>query len=140
MAATAAAINDDMVQTLRKANLLAKVTFGIDPSDTSVPRANLVHEAMEVFHPDDRADGRWIRLRTRVCIRARSDDASEGLGRATQLAEAAMAVLLADPYRGGLCQDLPIGRATEVDRLQVSDSVRRPDVEVSFLVRCHCEL
>jgi hypothetical protein len=50
-----------------------------------------------------------------------------------------MAALLEDPFRGERCQDLPIGRATELGRSELVRGLKRPEVEMAFVVRCHFE-
>ena len=53
--------------------------------------------------------------------------------------EDAMATLLEDPFRGERCQDLPIGQATELGRSELVRGLKRPEVEMTFVVRCHFE-
>jgi len=93
--------------------------------------------ALRRFLPDDTPDTRWVRLRAKVVIRTRSQDESEAAKRMCQLSQAAMASLLADPYRGGRCNDSSVGRATEADHAEVNTLIRRPEVEAGFMVRCH---
>jgi len=73
-------------------------------------------------------------------VRTRCDELLPGVRHSAALCDVASAALLADPYRGGRCRNLPVGRATEVGRWQLSRTVKRPNVEMSFDVRCHFEL
>lgn len=132
-------ILQDLLQALRRSGPFATVSLGGEDGQAAVPRASVEPVGQDVFGPDDSPDGRWVRLRARVVIRTRSQGPAEAVARIGDLCEAAVAAVLADPHRGGRCRDLPIGRATEVDRVEVRTPLRLPDVEGSFLVRCHLE-
>lgn len=129
----------DLVSALRACGQFAVVTLG-DSADTAAPRAAVHHEGQDFFPADDRPAGRYLRLRCRVVIHTRCANAAEQAQRELDLAAAAADALLADPYRGGRCADLPIGKATEVGRVEPSGTARRPEVETAFAVRCHYEL
>ena len=137
MASTASDILADLAETLRSSGIFAQVTVGQGGSSTAVPRASVLLEGAEDFTPDDAHDQRWVRLRSRVAIRTRNQDSAAGVARANDLCASAAAALMADPHRGGRCQVLPIGRATEVGRCDLSVSLHRPEVEMSFGVRNH---
>ncbi len=137
MASTASDILVDLADTLRATGQFAQVIIGADGSSTAVPRANVLHESTEDFPPDDRHDERWVRVRSRVAIRTRSQDTATAVTRVNDLCVAAAAALMTDPHRGGRCQVLPIGRATEVGRCDLATSLRRPEVEMSFSIRNH---
>lgn len=139
MSSAATAILDDIVATLRAAAPAASVSLGAVPAGAEVPRLAVVLEQVESFNPDDSAAGRWHRLIARVIVRARCESQPAGLARVAELCETAAESLLTDPGRSGLCCDLPIGRATEVGRTESSATVRHPDYEMGFLVRCHFE-
>jgi len=136
----AAEILQDIVSALRSQGGLALVTLGAAPSATAVPRATVIYEGQDFFPADDSDSGQQARLRCRVTLHARCDEPAQQLTRALDLAAAASEAILADPFRGGRCCDLPIGRATEVGRAEPTDSVKNPDIEVSSAVRCHFEL
>ncbi len=137
MASTASDILADLADTLRESGVFAQVTVGQDGSSAAVPRVSVLLEGAEDFTPDDAHDQRWVRLRSRVAIRTRNQDSAAGVARANDLCASAAAALLTDPHRGGRCQTLPIGQATEVGRCDLSTSLRRPEVEMSFGVRNH---
>lgn len=137
MASTASDILQDLADTLRATGQFAQVTIGPGGSNTAVPRANVLYESTEDFQPDDQPDQRWARLRSRIAIRTRCQDPAAAVTRANDLCAPAAAALMTDPYRGGRCQVLPIGRATEVGRCDLMTTLRRPEVEMSFSIRNH---
>jgi len=137
MSSTASDILKDLADALRATGEFALVTIGADGSETAVPRANVLHESTEEYPPDDNSNERWVRQRARVVVHTRSQDPAAAITRANDLCAAAAAALTNDPNRGGLCQALPIGRATEVGRCDVTTGIRRPEVEMSFGVRNH---
>ncbi len=142
MAGVAKTVLDSIVQSLRSEagpSGLAVVIAGESADETAVPRANVLYRGCDAFEPDDSPAGGWLRLRYRVEVRTRCDGAASGLGRAAELAESAVVALLADPYRGGVCADLPVGRATEIGRVEVLTQLRRPEAGVALEVRCHVE-
>ncbi|RPI60333.1 MAG: hypothetical protein EHM48_07410 [Planctomycetaceae bacterium] len=136
---TTSAIIQNVVATLRQANIFKEVAFAGDGNDSAVPRATLTCEGQDIATPDDRHDARWVCLKLRVTVRTRSQDGKEAVARAADLCDQAIAALTADPYRGGQCCDLPTGRATEIDRVQTAE-LRRPDVQMAFVVRCNFEV
>jgi len=140
MASEAARILENIVEALRSAGVFASVALGEQGSATEVPRANVLPECEETLRPDDLADARWVRLSARVVLRTRADSGSEGLSRLMDLHRAAADALLADRFRGGICRDLPVGMATELGRAEIARGVRRPELEMSFPVRCHYQL
>jgi hypothetical protein len=131
-------ILQDLVAALRVCGHFAVVTLG-DSADTAAPRAAVHHEGQDFFPADDRPSGRYVRLSCRVVLHTRCADAGEQARRELDLAALAAEAILADPYRGGRCADLPIGKATEVGRVEPSGAARRPEVETAFAVRCHYE-
>lgn len=130
------AILQDLLAALRACGKFAVATLGDAGGETSVPRASLCYESRETFPADDDASVCWVRLKVRVTVHARADKPSEAALRAVDLCSLASAALLADPCRGGRCQDLPIGAATEIGRGEPGDA-KRPDIEMSFALRCH---
>jgi len=140
MASTTGDILQDMVAALRTAGGFALVTLGPAGTSTAVPRAAVLYEGTEEFPSDDRPAARWLRIRAAVSVHTRSDDPAEGCARASELCQAASEALMADPYRNGKCSDLPVGRATELGHWQLDESLKRPEVEISFAVRCHLEM
>jgi len=139
MASEVAEILDDLVDALRATGKFSLVTLGEAGSATNVPRCSVIYESTESFLPDDSATARWGRLRATVSIRTRSVDVVQGVKRAAELSEQAMDSLLVDPFRGGRCRDLPVGRATEIARCRLSRGLKRPEIEMTFDIRCHFE-
>jgi hypothetical protein len=139
VSSTAAGILQDIVSALRDTGAFREVTLGPPGESSVVPRAHVAYESQDVFPSDDSASGLWGRLRVRVTIHTRSDGRAEGTARAADLAATAAQALLADPYRGQRCRDLPIGSATEIERSEITPGIRRPEVEAAVSVRCHFE-
>lgn len=131
-------ILQDLVSVLRACGHFATVTLGT-VGDTAAPRAAVHYEGQDFFSADDRPAARYVRLRCRVTIHTRCSHAGEQAARELDLSAAACEALLVDPYRGNLCRDLPIGKATEIGRIE-SAPTNRPEVETSFAVRCHFEI
>ena len=140
MPSAATQILQNLLSTLRTADLFAHVAIGKTSSETSVPRANIIYEGDDVFESDDTASTRWARLRASVEIHTRCDDSAESATRLADLAAATRETLIADPYRGQLCIDLPIGRATEVTAYRTLGNLKRPEAECTLNLRCHFEL
>lgn len=140
MSPLAAAILQDMVQSLHATEQFALVTLGPSGSATVVPRANVLYDGQDVFQPDDTPSSQWMRLRVSIILRTRSDAAAEGICRAIELSALASEALLDDPYRGQRCCDLPIGRATEIGHSELVSGLKRPEVEITVAVRCHFEV
>jgi len=148
MSATVTAILNDIVSTLRSSGHFAAVCLGEGGSESAVPRAAVVYEGQESVPGStassppsggDMPQGQWLRVRARVVIRTRSQDAASGVRRVLELAELAATAIMADPSRGGNCRDLPMGPATEIESRQLNESIRRPDVEASIAIRCHLD-
>lgn len=138
MPATASEILQDVLQTLRSTSQFAAVTLGAGP-DLAVPRAWIEYQGQEVFRPDDSPTGRHMRIRAKIVIRTRTQSPAQSVARLGELCESAVSALLADPYRGRRCKDLPIGLATEIDRVEPDPTVASPEAQASFLLRCHME-
>jgi hypothetical protein len=130
-------IVEHILETLRESDQFASVA-ATHAGSGQVPRASVSCEAVESFPSDDSASARWSRLTATVRIHTRSDAPAGALKRALELFEGSARALLADTSRGGLCQDLPVGNATEVGRFEVIKS-QQPEVELGFSVRCHFE-
>jgi hypothetical protein len=140
VAAPATEILQDLASVLRDSDLFALVTLGPAGSASEVPRAAVILEGQDFFQADDSASSLWVRLRVRIAIHLRGDDPAEGIARAGQLCASAVEAILADPYRAGRCRDLPIGRATEIGRTELTPGLKRPEAEVNLAVRCHFEI
>ena len=139
MASAASEILQDLVDTLRSAGLFEQVTLGGD-SSTAVPRATVLFDGLDVLNGDDAGNSQWFRLRARVKVHTRAGDSREAVTRAADLFAAAQDALLSDPYRSQRCCDLPVGRATEIGRVDSAHAVKKPEIEVVFSVRCHFEI
>lgn len=136
------AIVQDLVRCLRESGLFAEVTAGGCALQTSLPRAELLGESQEFFRPDDSAGGQWIRLRVRLVVRTRCSRQADTRNRPGELMQAAIAAIMADPYRGGLCQDLPIGLASELERVAAADKAEKKEAvegEMAAILRFHSE-
>ncbi len=148
MASTATDILNDLVTALRDSGSFGLVELGGSRSDTTIPRSAVILENQETMGPDDDPAVRWVRLQSRIVIHTRCESPAGATERIVDLTAAATAAILADPYRGGRCHDLPIGRATEVVQAkhprderyperQRSLKVRSPEAEIVLTVRCH---
>lgn len=133
-------ILNNITQTLRSSNLLQSVTTGHRGSETAVPRATVVCEREEALTPDDSASTQWGRLRIAVKIHTRCGTSSDAAERLADLVASVIETLLADPYRSGLCSDLPVGRATEIDGCRIATDLKRPEIEAAIDIRCHFEI
>lgn len=137
------AIVQDLVRCLRESGLFAEVTAGGCALQTSLPRAELLGESQEFFRPDDSAGGQWIRLRVRLLVRTRCSRQADTRNRPAELMQAAIAAIMADPYRGGLCQDLPVGLASELERVAAAaDKAEKKEAvegEMAAILRFHSE-
>ncbi len=142
------AILENIRDALRQSGTFADVRIGSQPAVAAVPRAALRYEGVETSPPEADPLGRWLRLRVRVLIATRSDEPGEGICRLADLADAAIATLLADRSRGGLCHNLPIGAATEIVAEKLPKTAEFPERktglapatpthETSLLVHCH---
>ncbi len=139
MASVTMEILEDIAAAIRSDGSFSLVTLGESPSATDTPRAAVTFDGQESFQPDDSATSRWGRLRASVTVRVRSVDQDNETARADELCQAAIDAILNDPYRGGRCEDLPIGQATEIGRVEAGRQLRRPEIERTFSVRCHFE-
>jgi hypothetical protein len=139
MASTASQIMNDLVAALRSCGQFTLVTLGQAPSSTAIPRANVQGDGIEQTPPDDSSDTLWNRVACRLTIHARCDEPAGAETRLADLAQAAASAILADPSRGGLCADLPIGKATELGRWSQRPGIKRPEAQLEATIRCHYE-
>ncbi len=137
MASTVSNILTDLGDAIRESGLCRQVAMGVEASTSVVPRAHVMLTGVEYVTSDDAANQRWGRLRAQIHLRWRAADAGDGQLQLAALAGEVTDALLADAYRGGLCSDLPLGRATEVTQGQPSSRLRRPEMELVLDVRCH---
>ncbi|MBN1941814.1 MAG: hypothetical protein JW849_00810 [Phycisphaerae bacterium] len=144
-------ILNDLTAALRTSGAFAHVELGGRRAEAVVPRASVLFERSDTFPSEPWPTSRWVRLQARVLLRTRSESPAQGQGRLCDLAAAACDAILADPYRGGRCVDLPVGRATEVQIIRrprderyperaTTLDVRSPEQELCLTVRCHYEL
>jgi hypothetical protein len=136
-----AEINDvlnHVLQTLRDSGLFAAVEFGEDYSRIEMPRASVLFRSLESSLPDDTAAGRWVRLTLELRVRTRRGS-DGGHRRLDELFHAARAALLADPTRGGVCSDLPIGAATDVGTVGPETGLSEPVAGRAAELTCHWE-
>jgi hypothetical protein len=138
MASPVSDILNNIVETLRSSEAMGQVTVGPVDGPETVPGAAVLYEGQETFRPDDSPAARWGRVEVTVIVRTRSAAVLSGVSRAADLCETIIDALLEDPYRDGTCCDLPIGAATEIERISAG-KVRRPEVEFRLAVRCHFE-
>lgn len=132
-------ILESILAALREANVFELVTLGSTGTTGSIPRAELHHDGLETFTPDDTAETRWVRLRARLVIRTRAVPEAQAIRRLSELCDAAAAAIAGDPHRGGLCSDLPVGPATAVERTQPDRNQPDPLGSASLGIRCHYE-
>ena len=125
----------DLRDALDAAGLFAAVATG-DTASTAVPRAVVRLARIERFRPDDEPDGVWLRVIVRIEIHTRELSPSQAQARSAELLSATAEAILADPTRGRRCRDLPIGPATEIDKLRPTDA-KRPAAAAELTVRCH---
>ncbi len=137
---TTTQVLQDIVDTLRASDEFALVTLGGGGTSTEVPRASVMHVGLDSFPCDDSSSGRWGRLRVAVVIRTRSNDRTEGIARAANLCASAAQELVSDPYRDSNCQDLPMGRAMEIEQCKINQQLKHPEVEMALHLRCHFEI
>jgi len=133
---TASNILNHIVTTLRNTLAFAEVSLATpDATRSATPRADVTFDGLEHRALDDATGGAWrLSAVVRICVcNERNDDA---LRRALDLAGQATHALTANRFRGGLCQDIPGGRATVVAETRPAAS-RRPEAEVQLLVHCH---
>jgi hypothetical protein len=138
MASAPSQILDSIVGALRDADVFKTVALE-DDSAGDAPRAVVAFDGYELLSPDDAVDRQWGRLRATVAVYTLGTAPAETAARAAELCEAAMAAVAEDPFRGGLCGDLPVGKATEVGRCQVIRTLKRPEAGMVFDLRCHFE-
>ena len=142
MASHASDIMNNVLQCLRDSRIFAEVSLGLAAMQSAVPRAHLLDDGQDFFRSDDSAAARWVRLKLRLVVHTRSIESADAITRADDLLQSAVAAILADPYRNGLCQDLPIGLACEVESIDqgnASDKKPRPEIELSATLRFHYE-
>ncbi|MCD4823589.1 MAG: hypothetical protein K8S55_03210 [Phycisphaerae bacterium] len=138
MTSVANDILNDLAETLRSTGELAMVSIGPMGSNSAVPSAEVLFEGRQIFPADDTGDTQWVRLEAEILVRTRAATAMEGITRTVDLSETLADALMEDPYRDGLCGDLPIGLATEI-KSTLPDDVRAPAAEIRLAVKCHYE-
>jgi hypothetical protein len=136
MASMVSRILTDLGDTIRASGLCRQVTMGGDGASSIVPRARVALVGVDYVPSDDDAFARWGRVRAEVHLRWRGSDAGAGQDTLVALAEGITTALMVDTYRGGLCCDVPLGRATEITQSQVGGGLRRPDMAIVLAVRC----
>ena len=140
MASSVTEILEDLVTVLRATGKFRLVTLGHDPTASDVPRASVVYEGQESIQPDDSSTSRLVRIRAGISVHTRSAEPSEALRRINELCDEVISAILEDRFRGGRCEDLPPGRATELGRIEQLRGLKRPEIEVVLSVRCHLEV
>jgi hypothetical protein len=132
----ASEILQDLASALSGSGRFSMVTVGPSPQATAVPRAAVMFEGLDFSPADDQPSASYVRLRARVVVHTRAEGPSQAASCGTDISAAAANALLEDPWRGGRCQNLPTGRATEVGRLETSPP-RGNEVELALALRCH---
>ena len=132
-------ILDHVTQTLRAAGIFAEVRQGDEALDgAAATRAGVTLESVAALPAGhDYTAPTANRVTIAVTIHARHDKIDQAILRAGDLAAAATSALLADPYRGGLCHDLPAGRATVVLDTRPGDKAPSGQAQVRMVVQCH---
>ncbi len=139
MTAIGTEILQDLVSTARSTDVFSLVVLGDAGNSTASLRACIHLESQEAFQCDDSPSTTWVRLNVRIRIHARHSAAGQGVARVMDVCSILAGAILNDPYRGGRCRDLPLGRASEILRCEVDSSIRRPEIEAVLHVRCHFE-
>ncbi len=135
-------VNDilaDIRQAIADTQAFAAVTLGADKDSAHWPRAEVMLTSTEAVPADDDPESHWFTLRANVFIHVRATHEGSAISRALDLAQTAQESLLADPYRGQRCRDLPIGRATEIGQTRPEPGFKSPYLAVAFDVRCRFE-
>ena len=134
------AILNHLADAVREHTDLAQVTVGApSPTETSTPRAAVLSDGLTFYPTDDEEAMHWIRLRARIVVRERRDDPALLVGQLEYLGQQVRQAVMIDPFRGGLCKHLPIGRATEPGSCELSHTARLPLGEIVLALRCHAE-
>jgi hypothetical protein len=136
---TANAILADLLAAVRGSGHFAAVVSGPQAAETALPQATLSIENIEEFPSDESPAGRWFRLRASLRVTTRDDNSPAAVGRAVELAQLAADAIAADPLRSSLTCDLPIGLATEIDRIEMPRLQSAPLAEATLSIRCHYE-
>jgi len=136
MASRATIVQEAVLSGLRGAGAFAAVLTGPETNATAVPRASVTLEGVETFASDDVADEYWNRVRMMVELTTRDSDATNAAARLQSLMDVAEAAILADVSQGGICQTLPIGKATEIVGRHVSPTPHS-QASATLTLRCH---
>jgi hypothetical protein len=129
----------NILSVLRGVADLRAVSLAGEPTSRHVPRASVALLSRETFPPDDSATGVWHRTTLRIVIVNNAGRTDAGLARLSKLAETVVQALLCDPHRGGICSDLPIGRATEIECFETFGVDEPGRVAVTLIIRTHSE-
>ena len=135
----ATAILSDIRDALRDTGVFESVTLGADKDASRWPRAEVALVSIGHVPADDKPDACWSSVKARVHIHVHAANEGAALERALELAGNAQDALLADRFRGQHCQDLPVGRATELGPGKVEPPLRPPHLALAFEVCCHFE-
>ena len=137
MSSISGEILNDISQTLRTSGLFKSVSLGLDHTSVHLPRAEVILVSVQETQPDDAASGMWYTLVSTIRIHLEAQNPAESFARGLELVESAQQALLVDRFRNQLCQDLPIGKATEFGAVKLEPPVKSPNLVLSFDVRCH---
>lgn len=125
----------DLIGTLRSCGAFVEVAAGSPAGQLSGPRAAVMLEAQE-FHAADDSHPQWAQASLAVTIQAPAGGGDDSAKRLDDLCGQARAALLADPTRGGLCEDVPAGPATAVEKVTMAAMSGSAMVEARLAVRC----
>lgn len=130
-------IAQDLIAAIRSAGEFSTVGLGGPVDGAALPSAWVRVDGVESFPADDQAGGTWQRVRLSVRVLTRADVASRAQARLAELIGTVTDAILTDPHRGGRCEDLPIGLATEIGTAQPDRLLTGADVAAELTVRCH---
>lgn len=136
----AATILADICDALRGTGVFESVTLGADRDAARWPRAEVSLVSIDHVPADDKPGACWSNMKAKVHIHVHATNEGVALERALELAGNAQDALLADRFRDQHCQDLPVGRATELGPGKVEPPLKAPYLALAFEVRCHFEL
>lgn len=139
MSSAVESILSDLAAAIRQQVALAEATVGACPTSTATPRASVESDGLTWTAADDAPGVQWGRLRVRITIRSSHPQRDPLRNELEDLTQQARQAVLADPFRGGLCRHLPIGRATEWMQVDPPSGPRHPNAEVAIALRCHFE-
>lgn len=125
-------ILDDVAATLRNGQDFAAVTRGNSDDPQAVPRVAVLLEKTRHDPAEGFPNARWTTVQIKLIVTVRTERAGVATSRLGQLIARIDELLLAEPSRGGVCHDLPIGPATELIGREIPPEPRYPGRKTSL--------